>query len=97
MTALTGFRHADMVWGESLQAFALRELGDAARWGEIVDINNLIPPYVTSDPAQIRDGVVPYSTPLLVPSPQRQVESTSPDRLFERDIALVDGRLTIGE
>lgn len=92
---LTGTRLAETLYGETIQAFSLRELGDANRWAEIVWLNKLMPPYITDDAALVRSGVILSGSTLLVPSP-KQVASSSidPDLVFERDCQLTNKLLT---
>ncbi len=46
-----------------LEALALRLLGDASLWPELVTLNNLIPPYLTFDPIQAYG--IPVATALV--------------------------------
>lgn len=43
-------RYVDTHRGDTLQALALREMGDSSRWAEIIWLNDLLPPYITDDP-----------------------------------------------
>lgn len=85
--ALVGYRLVETLYDDTLQAIALRELGDAARWPELVAINNLRPPYLSALPS--RDGVLQYGQMLRVPAAQVTVNTeASPDQVFGIDVAL---------
>ncbi|MDR3519154.1 MAG: DUF2634 domain-containing protein [Azospirillaceae bacterium] len=65
---LTGYRRVDTRYGDSLLDVALRELGDAARWVDLANLNGLQPPYLTDDPAQASATVLLSGSQILVPS-----------------------------
>lgn len=89
-----GFRFEEIRRGDSLQLIAARTLGDAARWSELIAFNDLVPPYVTDDPTQVRPGVLLSGEFLLVPAPTPTVTTASdPDEVFLRDIQITDGNL----
>jgi phage baseplate assembly protein W len=89
---LYGFRFAETRRGDSLQVIAARELGDAARWTELISYNNLVPPFITDDPTLAGDGVLLTGEHLLVPAPSPVVTTTTdPDKVFETDIKLGAG------
>lgn len=91
---LNGFRYAETQFGDTIQKFAARELGDATRWPEIAWINNLLPPYITDDKRRVSDRVALAGSILLVPAPQQYVGARiDPDLVFERDCALPRGLL----
>ena len=93
---LYGFRFVSTRRGDTLQAIAARELGDAARWTDLIAYNSLVPPFITDDPAQATAGVILTGASILVPAPSPVVTSTTdPEAVFETDIALQGGRLTI--
>jgi len=94
-TPLTGFRFVETRRGDTMQALALRELGDGKRWPELVALNKLAPPYITDDASLVTDGVVLTGTLVLVPASAAAAISTDPDLVFERDISLVGGVLQI--
>lgn len=95
---LTGFRWVDTLFGDSLQSIAARELGDAARWVDIVAYNRLRPPFITDDAADAGDGVVLTGQRIMVPAPTPVVTSTTdPEQVFERDVMLERGTLTVTE
>jgi phage baseplate assembly protein W len=93
---LVGFRFADINVGDSLQTIAARELGDAARWVELIAYNNLVPPFIVNDPLLVVAGVKTPGDTLLVPAPSPVVETTTdPEKVFQTDMALArGGRLT---
>ena len=93
-TPLAGYRYVELLAGDTLQRLALRELGDAARWVDIANLNGLLPPYVTGDSAQASATLALYGAQLLVPSstPMASV-SIDPALVFERDVSLQNGRL----
>ncbi len=83
--------------GDTPQRIAARELGDAARWIQIVAINGLRPPYVVDNPAAVADGVVLAGSALLIPDDGAvQSASASPDpaAAFGVDIDIADGVLS---
>lgn len=91
---LPGFRFAEVLVGDTIQRLALRELGDARRWPELVSINGLVPPYLTDDPALASGQVVAAGGMVVVPAPASVAgDQLDPVRVFERDIVLVDGQL----
>lgn len=86
-------RLAEIHQGDTLQALAAREMGDANRWPELVWINALTWPYLTGDPERVAPGVLLYGQLIKVPAPVG-VFTDSGDRgqVYERDCALA-GRL----
>jgi phage baseplate assembly protein W len=93
--ALTGFRFVDILFEDTLQAIAARELGDAGRWSELISFNGLVPPYISAVRAA---GVLAYGDKVLVPAPSPVISSTSdPDRVFETDIELRNGQFVISD
>lgn len=61
---ITGYRLVDTRQGDTLQRIALRELGDANKWPELAALNNLLPPYIVDELAEMED--TPASRVLLV-------------------------------
>jgi phage baseplate assembly protein W len=87
-----GFRFVDIRQGDTLQAIAARELGDAARWVDLVAFNGLVPPFLTDDSSQAGTGVLLYGSSLRVPAPAPiATATTDPDRVFELDVLLSAG------
>ncbi len=94
---LRGYRIAETMHGDTLQIVALRELGDAARWAELANVNNLLPPYLTDDPDQASARVLLTGSVLVVPAltPVSELtEDADPDSLYGLDLLLTDGYLT---
>jgi nucleoid-associated protein YgaU len=52
----------------TLERLALNELGDSTRWGEIVELNNMKYPYLSTDPLESRDGVFTLGSKVLIPA-----------------------------
>lgn len=94
-TPLSGLRQVELLWEDTLQRLAARELGDAARWVDIANLNGLMPPYVTGDDLLASDTVALYGDVLWVPSATSVVSARSSANLvFEQDVMLTDGKLT---
>ncbi len=55
--------------GQTLERLALQELGDSSRWGEIAEVNNLKPPYITQDQSSTLEGVLKPGSIVLIPVP----------------------------
>jgi len=51
-------RYVETNRGDTLQAIALREFGDSARWTDLIWLNDLVPPFITDDPALAGDRVL---------------------------------------
>lgn len=86
---LSGFRFVEILYGDTLQSIAARELGSAAQWAQLIAMNGLVPPYITDDPSMVTAGVLLSGGALKVPAPQPVVTSTTdPDLVFERDILI---------
>lgn len=91
---LYGFRFAEIQRGDTLQAIAAREMGDAARWHDLIVYNNLRPPYITDNTASTAAGVLRAGALIRLPAPVPVVTTTTEaDRVFERDVELRLGRL----
>lgn len=91
---LTGFRYVQTLRGDTLQSIALRELGNAGDWAQLAWLNELLPPYLTDNPDQVRAGVLVTGSTIRVPAPTAQVDaSVSPEEVFLTDISLVNGKL----
>lgn len=93
---LAGFRFAAIRQGDTLQRIALRELGDATSWIDLIVINDLVPPYLTGDPAAAGPRVKLYGESLIVPASALEASpETDPALVFGRDLALNKGHLGV--
>ena len=91
---ITGYRFVEVRSGDTLQRIAARELGDGARWPELVSFNALVPPFITDDPASIAEGVARPGQFLRVPAAAVIASAEAdPDEVFERDVELRGRRL----
>lgn len=83
-------------YGDDLQSVALREMGDANRWPELVWLNKLSHPYLTDDPLQVSPTVKLNGSLLKVPAPVGVYsEDAETGQVYERDCELVDKLLTV--
>lgn len=92
---LTGYRKVATRVGDTIQQIALRELGDAAQWYDIVALNTLRYPWIVDDPALLATGVVlAGQASLLVPSvaPRATGVAEAPD-VFGTDWLLKNGQI----
>ena len=90
--ALPGVRWAEVRSSHSMLTIALRELGDASRWTEIVAINGLVFPYI-SDLAGV--GVAVPGQLIKVPSLTGYVTADNDAAgVFGTDVKLQGGMLT---
>ena len=81
-------------WGDTLQRIALRELGDASRWVDLIVVNGLRPPYLVATQADAGPGLLVYGDPIAIPSPtQLTATAEGADAVFGRDLALPGGLL----
>lgn len=93
---LSGFRFVEIAVDDTMQSIAARELGDASRWVDIVNINGLSPPYLTGDSSLASAKVKLYGQTIIVPAAVSQVlAADNPDAVFGADLALPAGRLTV--
>lgn len=91
LRAVNGIRFADTLWNDTLQAIALRELGTAERWPELVALNGLVPPFIVKDAAELRPGLILAGGVIRVPAAIQEARTEDPDLVFERDARLTDG------
>lgn len=68
LQALPNVRQITMPAETNLERIALEQLGDASRWPEIVELNDLKAPYVIQDTTDTRSNVVRPGETLLVPT-----------------------------
>lgn len=92
---LRGWRYVAVRRGDTLQAIALRELGSADLWRDLIAINDLVPPYVTDDPALVGQRVRAAGDQIRIPAATAYATSVDdPARVFGVDLDLTDGRLS---
>lgn len=85
---LTEFDRSVLLWGETIQDFAARVLGDVGKWQELVAINGLEYPY-TGEAPDPDNGIAGYGDALVIPRiPSSEVVRVEEDAAFGRDIAL---------
>ena len=90
----SGVRIVETRVGDTLQAIAARELGDAALWPDIANLNNLLPPYIVDDLAAAGPRVLFSGQTIKVPAPPSSPSGvTDPNAVLGTDIALADGEL----
>ena len=93
----TGWRFVAIRHGDTLPSIALREMGDAARWHELVSLNDLAHPYITGDGALAAASlgrVRRYGQTIRVFAPVAFADAaTDPDQVFGADLSLEDGQL----
>ena len=86
---IVGFRFIEIRRGDTLQSIAGRELGDAARWVDLLAYNALVPPYITDDPTQVGTGVLLSGALIRVPAASVSVSAaTDPTQVFGTDVGL---------
>lgn len=89
---LNGYRMVQTQRGDTAQAVALRELGDASRWPEVVSINALVPPYISDDVRST--GVLKSGDLIRIPAAQTVVSSSAdPAQVYGVDAKLSNGLL----
>lgn len=95
LKTVRGYRQVATNVGDTPRSIALRELGDAARWTDIVGLNKLVPPYLVDDLASAGPGVLLAGQQTLkVPaSPPPASGVTDAQSVFGTDIRLARGRL----
>lgn len=86
-TRLAATRRGDTLW-----SVALRELGDAQRWHELIWINGLKPPYLTDDPNSVTAHVQLTGTSLRIPDAAPALTVTATE-VFGIDLDLTKGHL----
>ena len=97
---LIGYRLVDTLYGDTLQRVAARELGNADRWPDLANINNLLPPYITDDASIASSRVLLSGSTIVVPAQSKISEasdSTDPDEIYQLDMGLIDGDMSADE
>jgi hypothetical protein len=88
------YRLSETMVGDSMKRIALRELGTAELWVDLVMLNELRPPYIVDDEARRGAGVLVAGDLIKVPAATSTVSSAAtPDEVFGRDVAVVGGVL----
>lgn len=80
-------RYVETNWGDTLQAIALRELGDSARWTDLIWLNDLLPPFITDDPLLAGDRVLLSGAKIAVPMLSAGIDPDEKET-FGVDVAL---------
>lgn len=78
-----------------MQKIAARVFGDAAQWYQLIAYNNLVSPFITDDPTQVKTGVLLTGQQILVPAPYAVASSPDPALVFGADIALTNGNFSV--
>lgn len=92
---LPPYRLVQTNWGEDLQSVAAREMGDANRWPELVWLNGLVPPYITTDERVAGPGVLLAGAFIKVPAPTGVwTDAAERGQVYERDCLMADRLLS---
>ena len=95
---IPGYRVIRTLRGDTLQRIADRELGNAALWPDLIDLNNLRAPYITDDAALSGNGVLLSGDSLRIPSNTlAEIQDETNDDLFGTDIKLTRGFLVASD
>jgi hypothetical protein len=88
-----GVRNVLIQFNDTLHRLALREMGDASRWVELIILNDLRPPYLA---ATASDGVLAYGGQIKIPAPGGGVSiNASADDVLGTDLLLTGRRLSV--
>lgn len=91
---MPSYRLAQTHHGDDLQEVARRELNDQNRWTELLWLNKLAWPYLTDDPAAVKDGVLLNGSLIRIPAPAGvYTDKTDYAQIFERDCLMRNRRL----
>lgn len=86
-------RYVDVLYGDDLRRIALRELGDASLWLDLVTINGLRPPYIAEAASA---GVLAYGDQIAIPAPVSIISAdTDADAVYGSDLLLSNRRLLV--
>lgn len=93
--AAPAVRYVVVQYGDSLQRIALRELGDASRWLDLIVLNGLSPPYIVP-PELATDRLVSPGDRIMVPAPGSGVAANQDaDAVLGCDLLLTKGQLSV--
>ncbi len=79
LQSLPAVRQYTVSVGDTLERIAQRELGNTDRWVEIVEINNLVAPYLTDDITSTENGVRKPGETILIPEVAQEGFSNLPN------------------
>lgn len=86
-------RYAEIRYGDDLRRIALRELGTASKWLDLVVLNSLRPPYIAETAAL---GVLAYGDQIKIPAPASAVSAAAdPSYVYGVDVLVNHKRLTV--
>jgi phage baseplate assembly protein W len=90
---LIGYRFVQTMFHDTLQGVAARELGDASLWPTIVQLNGLLPPYLTDDPLRATATVFVTGSYLVIPAASPTSLTPDPNGVFLTDLLLDENGL----
>lgn len=86
-------RYAEVLYGDDLRKIALRELGDASAWLDLVVTNGLRPPYIDRVASF---GVLAYGDQIAIPAAVSTISAdTDAAAVYGTDILLFNRRLGV--
>lgn len=92
---MPSYRLVETHQGDDLQSVAARELGDANRWPELVWLNSLTSPYITTDERLAGPTVLLAGAFIRVPAPAGVwTDAAERGQVYERDCAMTARQLS---